>query len=234
MSADAAPITAGRFAEAIKDLSLSMLHLKVLELRNSIAHLDYSNEQLRPFAEGTATALDSPSSSPATTQQQQQQQPDQDCVDAIRENEAVVARMQERIALIRAEVESRGLSWTELQSREEVEAERRAVAAAAAAMVNGYPPEDDDTSPSSSSTPAATAGPTTGTGNERQGSHSAWGDGTFQTGTIRNGEVRFDEARGQPGRGGGGGGSLTDEELRRRLEEQMGDLDVDDEGGMHL
>jgi len=230
MSADAAPITAGRFAEAIKDLSLSMLHLKVLELRNSIAHLDYSNEQLRPFAEGTATALDSPSSSPATAQQQQQ--PDQDCIDAIRENEAVVARMQERIALIRAEVESRGLSWTELQSREEVEAERRA-AAAAAAMVNGHPPEDDDASPTSS-TLAATARPTTGTGNEGQGSHSAWGDGTFQTGTIRNGEVRFDEVQGQPARSGGGGGSLTDDELRRRLEEQMGDLDVDDEGGMHL
>jgi hypothetical protein len=40
--------------------------------------------------------------------------------------------------------------------------------------------------------------------------------------------------RGQPARRGGGGGSLTDDELRRRLEEQMGDLDVDDEGGMHL
>lgn len=222
MSSDALPITPARFAEAIKDLSLSMLHLKVLELRNSIAHLDYSNEQLRPFAEGTETALD-PSSPTAGTSSSatQQQQPDQDCVDAIRENEVVVERMQERIALIRAEVESRGLSWTELQSSEEVEADRRAAAEAAeaaAALVNGHA-EDSSSAPGNAAT-------------ERQS--SAWADGTFQTGTIRNGEVRFDEQPGgQPARGGG---TLTDEELRRRLEERMGDLDVedDDDGGMHL
>ncbi|KLU84036.1 hypothetical protein MAPG_03083 [Magnaporthiopsis poae ATCC 64411] len=57
MSSDALPISPARFAEAIKDLPLSALHLEVLELRNSIAHLDYSNEQLRPFAEGTAAPL---------------------------------------------------------------------------------------------------------------------------------------------------------------------------------
>ncbi|KAJ4295876.1 hypothetical protein N0V88_004578 [Collariella sp. IMI 366227] len=48
MSSDALPISPSRFAAALPDLPLSALHLKVLELRNSITHLDYSNEQLRP------------------------------------------------------------------------------------------------------------------------------------------------------------------------------------------
>lgn len=54
MSADALPISPAAFAEALKDLPMSTLHLKAAELRNSIAHLDYSNEQLKPFAEGKA------------------------------------------------------------------------------------------------------------------------------------------------------------------------------------
>ena len=56
MSADTRPISPARFAAALKDLSVGMLHLKVLEIRNSIAHLQYSNDQLRPFADGSATA----------------------------------------------------------------------------------------------------------------------------------------------------------------------------------
>jgi hypothetical protein len=52
MSSEVTPISPARFAEALKDLPLSTLHLKAAELRNSIAHLDYSNEQLKPFAEG--------------------------------------------------------------------------------------------------------------------------------------------------------------------------------------
>lgn len=82
MSSEAHPISPARFAEALKDLPLSTLHLKAAELRNSIAHLDYSNEQLQPFADGTETSVNGV--------------PDQDCVDAIRENEVVIARMQER------------------------------------------------------------------------------------------------------------------------------------------
>lgn len=54
MSAVALPISPTAFAEALKDLPMSTLHLKAAELRNSIAHLDYSNEQLKPFAEGKA------------------------------------------------------------------------------------------------------------------------------------------------------------------------------------
>jgi hypothetical protein len=209
MSTDA-PISPSRFAAALKDLSLSMLHLKVLELRNSIAHLDYSNEQLRPFAEGTEPTISSPSSPP---------QPDQDCVDAIRENEEVIRRMQERISLVRAEVEERGCSWTEFQSKEEVEEEeRRRQEERGEAVVNG-------TSTNGVNGEAAPH-------DDSARTHNPWTDGTFQTGTISNGQVRMDPVPGQ--QTSGGGGSLTDEELRRRLEEQMRRLDDDEEEGMHL
>jgi hypothetical protein len=216
MSADTRPISPARFASALKDLSLPMLHLKVLEIRNSIAHLQYSNDQLRPFAEGNFTASSSTTETPAA-------EPDQDCIDAIQENLTVIDRMAERIALVRAEVEERGVSWTEFQSAEEVKAAQ------------------EDTT---------TVDETTTTTNGEQ--RSPWTDGTFQTGVIRNGEVRMDatpgqrrqidggtaqEPEGAGGQGGGqGGGSLSDEQLRRAMEEQMRNLgaDGDDDGGMHL
>ena len=53
MSNEATPITPARFAEALQELPSSSLALKVLELRNSIAHLDYSNAELKPYAEVT-------------------------------------------------------------------------------------------------------------------------------------------------------------------------------------
>lgn len=195
-SADTTPIAPARFAAALKDLSVGMLHLKVLEIRNSIAHLQYSNDQLKPFAEGAETTPSGESSGP-----------DQDCIDAIRENEQVIDRMAERIALIRAEVEERGLSWTEFQNRDETTSKNDEDAAA----VNG-------------DTQASTAV------SDTENRHNAWNDGTFQTGTIRNGEVQVDRQAGRPE-----GGSLSDEQLRRALEEQMRDLGTDDdEGGMHL
>ncbi|KAI1661024.1 hypothetical protein F4813DRAFT_272667 [Daldinia decipiens] len=157
MSSEAQPINPARFAEALKDLSAENLALKVLELRNSIAHLDYSNAELKPYADEQAPTLD---------QQGGTTQPDQDCIDAIAENEAVIARMQERIELIRIEVESRGLSWRELQGNI----------------------DDED------ATPAATANANAETGNLTNGvnghgangetQHPAWRDGTFQTGTL--------------------------------------------------
>ncbi|CEI64119.1 hypothetical protein FVEN_g8967 [Fusarium venenatum] len=198
-SADTRPIAPARFAAALKDLSIGMLHLKVLEIRNSIAHLQYSNDQLKPFAEGTETTPSGEASAP-----------DQDCIDAIRENEGVIDRMAERIALIRVEVEERGLNWTEFQHRDESES-KNDEDAAAAAVVNG-----------NAQTDAAAS--------NTESRHDAWSDGTFQTGTIRNGEVHLDREAGRPE-----GGGLNDEQLRRALEERMRDLGTDDdEGGMHL
>jgi hypothetical protein len=225
MSADSLPITPERFAAALEDLTLGGLHLKVLELRNSIAHLDYSNEQLRPFATGAEATLGSPAP----------EQPDQECIDAIRENEAVIARMQERIALVRAEVEARGASWDEFRSADEVETDRRPP------IANGVNEHGDDEEggggggdggggddDNRSGEPVDGHGGAGGRGGQ---THDAWTDGTLQTGTIRNGELRMD-----PPGSRHAGGSLADEELRRRLEEQMRGLgdDEDEEGGLHL
>ncbi|RYP43789.1 hypothetical protein DL768_009685 [Monosporascus sp. mg162] len=172
MSADSQPISPTRFAEALKDLPASSLALKVLELRNSIAFLDYSNAELKPFAEGTVAALDVDSN--GQQQQQQAGRPDQDCIDAIAENEVVIARMQERIELVRVEVESRGLDWREFQGKPEEDA-------AAAQASNGTGISDSR---------AAAAGNLTNGVNrhasgEGSGQHEAWRDGTFQTGTIQ-------------------------------------------------
>ncbi|KAI0889424.1 uncharacterized protein GGS22DRAFT_70992 [Annulohypoxylon maeteangense] len=157
MSSETQPIDPARFAQALKDLSAESLALKVLELRNAIAHLDYSNAELKPYADGTAPSLDQPQGQPA--------QPDQDCIDAITENEAVIARMQDRIDRIRVEVERRGLSWRELQGKPDEEE---------AAPTNG-----GDTSSSANLTNGVNGH---GTGGET--AHAAWRDGTFQTGTI--------------------------------------------------
>ncbi|MCJ1396669.1 hypothetical protein MMC18_009561 [Xylographa bjoerkii] len=89
MSSNAPAITPARFAAALPELPLPSLHTKAAELRNSIAHLEASNDQLKPFAD----------------------EGDVDCADAIRENEEVMKRMTDRIVLLKAEVEGRGYLW---------------------------------------------------------------------------------------------------------------------------
>ncbi|KAJ2979667.1 hypothetical protein NUW58_g7145 [Xylaria curta] len=167
MASETQPISSARFAEALKDLPSSSLALKVLELRSSIAHLDYSNAELRPFAEGITPTLDQQGNLNAAGQ------PDQDCKDAIAENEAVIARMQERIELIHTEVEGRGLNWREFQGT--------ADGPAAEAQNTENNAARDETS-------AATTNAVNGHGPSAEPQHEAWRDGTFQTGTIRGGE----------------------------------------------
>ena len=89
MSSTSAPISAQRFAEAIEELPLANLHLKAAELRNSIAHLESSNQQLQPFVD----------------------EGDADFKEAIEENVIVIQRMQQRIQLLQQEVERRGYQW---------------------------------------------------------------------------------------------------------------------------
>ena len=97
MSSTTAPIPPHRFAEALTALPLSNLHFKAVELRNSITHLELSNHQLQVFAEGG----------------------DQDCIDAIRENQEVIRRMEDRIEMLKAEVEGRGFRWAENEGKPE-------------------------------------------------------------------------------------------------------------------
>lgn len=101
MSAQARPPTAAEFASALQELPASSLALKVLEMRNQIAHLDYSNAEMKPFAEGADGA-----------------EPDQICADGIRENEEIIVKVQHRIELVREEVERRGLSWREFDGKD--------------------------------------------------------------------------------------------------------------------
>ncbi|KAG9656280.1 hypothetical protein KCU64_g5981, partial [Aureobasidium melanogenum] len=106
MSHEALPIDRARFAEALESLPLDALHSKVAELRNNMNHLRYSNEQMVPFADDG----------------------DQDCKDAMYENLVVISRMHERIELLRAEVEKRGMRWSEAEVEDRQVSER---------MVNG-------------------------------------------------------------------------------------------------
>lgn len=161
MSSNTVPITAHQFAEAIKDLPLANLHLKASEIRNSIAHLVSSNQQLRSFADGG----------------------DSDCKEAIDENGVVIQRMEERIRLLRREVESRGFKWgvDELMERgTDVNVDRL--------MGN----ERDTTTPRTTGAPGA----------EQE---------TIST-----------------------GGRLGDEELARRIRDQLGEDQDTDENGVHL
>lgn len=242
------PISPARFAAALKDLSIASLHLKVLEIRNALLHLAHSNAQLRPFADGTETSLDS---SPG--------QPDPDCVEAIRENEVVIARMRERIELVKAEVLVRGVSWREFEEDADEgvvednepgvsggdDATQREVVGSRP-LTNGIH-EEAATSNATTTTTAAAASSAT--------SRNPWTDGTFQVGTIRNGQLHMDSeppqrngvgansvstatatsSTQQPGAAASGGGRLTDEELRRLLEVRLAeDVGEDEDGGLHL
>ncbi|OAA61287.1 hypothetical protein SPI_05311 [Niveomyces insectorum RCEF 264] len=223
MSSEALPISPARFAEAIKDLTLQTLHLKVLEIRNDIAHLEYSNEQLRPYAEGTAAVLGSGHGADGDAPPQ----PDPDCVDAIRENLVVIARKHGQLDLVRTEVESRGASWTEFLSKEEVEQAqallraRAQAQAEAQAQVNGTA-SHEAANGDGDITGGPTAASTTG---------NPWTDGTFQTGTIRNGVLQMDPVPAPPP--ANTAGRLTDDELRRALEARLGSVMANGTGHHH-
>lgn len=130
----------------------------------------------------------------------------------------MIARMQERIQLLKAEVEGRGSSWLEFSTVEELvgslgkEGEER--------LVNGTEGQNGE-----------------GEGQERTGSNP-WTDGTFQTGRIVNGEMRVDENSTSNGPTNGTsttGGRLDDEALRLAMEERMRALATDDDDeGVHL
>ncbi|KAH6689139.1 hypothetical protein F5X68DRAFT_205049 [Plectosphaerella plurivora] len=233
-TASTEPIAPARFAAALTDLSLPTLHLKVLEIRNSISHLRTSNIQLLPFALGSETAVGGVPG-----------QPDPDCAEAIRENETVIERMQERITLVRAEVESRGLGWREFESAEDLGG-----ADDTAATTNGLRDAREEEERIAAGTTQETRAPGAGSGAVQ---HPAWSDGTFQTGVIRGGELQFDAVpgdsfsvpaasganNGETAPAGTTGGRLTGEQLRRAMEQQMRDLGTDDndsdsQGGMHL
>lgn len=160
MSSSSQPIPPHRFAAAIKELPLSNLHSKAAEIRNSISHLEASNEQLKSYADDG----------------------DRDCAEAIQENGLVIQRMEERIRLLKSEVEGRGFRWGEDEE----------IVDDGDTMMNGLGH------------------------NERSEASAQVSSGTRQS--------------------AGGNGGLGDEELARRLREQMGYHDDEEEmeEGVHL
>jgi hypothetical protein len=99
MSSEALPVTRAAFAEAITELPLSSLYAKVSELRNSIAHLTLSNEEIRRYIIESEEGPDSPDNKLLESY--------------VVENEEVMQTMAARIGLLKAEVEARGQQWLE-------------------------------------------------------------------------------------------------------------------------
>lgn len=196
MSSEALPITPARFAAALPSLPLSTLALKAAELRNSVAHLDYSNEQLKPFAEPP--------------------NPDPDCADAIKENEGVIKSILERLDILKAEVEKRGVSWREFAGSNEAPegpAEER--------LVNGAAEHEGGSNPWTDGTFQ--------TGRIVNGEVRM--DGGSGQAEVTNGTSASDTATTT-------GGRLDDDQLRAALAERMRESGLNDdnahEGGMHL
>ncbi|OBT41680.1 hypothetical protein VE00_07635 [Pseudogymnoascus sp. WSF 3629] len=253
MSSDALPIGTAAFAAALEALPLSTLHLKAAELRNSLAHLEYSNAQLEPYAR------------PPTGQE-----PDIVCVEAIAENSIVMERMRERLALLRQEAEKRGVGWGEFVGEDEIDllGGENAESGAGRTAATGHSPEEltaresEDLRTLQGLLARRESGSTERLSDDSTRAHSAWTDGTFQTGRITNGVLAMDddnditsvqgaiqsagnnttgtatngtnganEADGAGGANTARGGTLSDEELRRRLEER---LTTEDDGSLYL
>jgi uncharacterized small protein (DUF1192 family) len=105
MSEETQPITLEAFAEAIKELPLSAVYAKVSEIRNSIAHLRRSNSELRAFIDESCES----------------ESDKRELEGYIAENEVVITTMNERIGLLKTEIENRGERWIE----EKVEADTK-------------------------------------------------------------------------------------------------------------
>lgn len=101
MSSESRPITTEAFADALTALPLPSVYAKALEIHNSMAHLQRSNAELRQFID------------------ESQQGGDEDCEEAIRENEDVITRMDERLELVKTELEGRGQDWAHVNGAPE-------------------------------------------------------------------------------------------------------------------
>ncbi|KAI5813199.1 hypothetical protein BZA77DRAFT_296181 [Pyronema omphalodes] len=97
MSATSNPITPESFQLAIRELDLELLHRESSRLQNSIYHLQRSNIALEEVKD------------------------DEDCAIAIRENLETIQRQQERVQMIRDEVERRGFGAPCGERKEEVD-----------------------------------------------------------------------------------------------------------------
>jgi len=180
MSSEAAPISSAAFAEALEALPLSALHLKAAEIRNSLAHLEYSNAQLEPFARPPAGSAE---------------QPDQVCIDAIEENLGVMAQMRERLRLLREEAERRGVGWGELLGRDDIDQGEPEVADTAVSPETERhmtTSEERDLGIVEAENARYRRGSTEPLEEPRPPTLPEWLDGTFRSGRIIGGRVVYD------------------------------------------
>lgn len=103
MSAETLSIDPAAFAEAITELPLSAVFSKVSELRNSIAHLHRSNTEIRSFLNETDDTEEEKKS----------------LEEYIVENKGVIASMEERVLLLKKELENRGQPLVEAEKEED-------------------------------------------------------------------------------------------------------------------
>ncbi|KAJ5549801.1 hypothetical protein N7535_002258 [Penicillium sp. DV-2018c] len=152
MSSESLPISPEAFAEAIKELPLAVLYSKVSELTNSIAHLHRSNAELRSYLEGSNDS----------------EEDKKELEGYIKENEGVAVSMNERISLLKTEVENRGQPWIEL---DELKKDEKQIASADVPVANGDEAENG-------------TGTGTGTGTEGTGAAQGPGDGDNEDGVY--------------------------------------------------
>lgn len=163
---------------------------------------------MQAFAEGTALGLT---------------EPDKDCIAAIEENEVVIKRIMERLALLKAEIEGRGNAW--LDGR--LEDER---------LANGHLTEEERRAVQDEPILVEEEGDRDGMEDRSE----AWRDGTFTTGRIVNGEVVTDEnmQRGDVeegmSRSNGPAVDAGGHGRRRQVEERTEGGEEEDDEGIHL
>ena len=187
------PISPTRFRAALTHLDLPTLHAKAAEIQNSIAHLKSSNDQMLPFAE----------------------EGDADCREAMFENLGVIGRMNERVGMIRGEVEARGMPWT-AEGEGDGEVDGVGPNGNGIGVRGGRVDTDGDG--------IVMGGPGSELLNGVGGRTAAGPESTVNSAAV--GEVPAPRAP---------SGRLTDEELRRQLEAQTRDGgDGEGEEGVHL
>ncbi|GFF23005.1 hypothetical protein IFM61606_08696 [Aspergillus udagawae] len=123
MSEESQPISLEAFAEAIKELPLSAVYAKVSEIRNSIAHLRRSNSELRAFIDETCES----------------ESDKRELEGYVAENERVITTMNERIGLLKTEIEHRGELWIEerVQADTKVDGDEASASSSSHPVVNG-------------------------------------------------------------------------------------------------
>ncbi|KAJ5587899.1 uncharacterized protein N7459_003664 [Penicillium hispanicum] len=112
MSVERLSINRAAFAEAIQELPLSAVYGKVAELRNSVSHLHRSNDELRQFILQSTGSQDA-------------EEENKELEGYIAENEGVITSMNERLSLLKMELENRGQPWVETEQENDKENEEQ-------------------------------------------------------------------------------------------------------------